>query len=134
MDVPIEILVVDHPAEDAERIVEILERRGFRALACSDGFDALQLLFSTGRYAGVGQAPDLDLAFLSLDMPWPDGPELLRRIRASRRLRALPVVFLDGTRGPRGGSAHPPAHPIISKPVREDDVVAVLTSFGIGAR
>ncbi|HEX2101222.1 MAG TPA: response regulator [Candidatus Synoicihabitans sp.] len=55
----------------------LLERRGLRVLAASDGVEALELFHAHGEEIG--------LIITDLNMPRLDGPELLRRLTSGTR-------------------------------------------------
>jgi len=65
---------------------------------------------------------------------WPDGRELLSRIRASERLRTLPVVLLIGGGASSNGAAGPAPDGILAKPILDVDLIAVLATLRLEAR
>ena len=60
----------------------------------SDGEEALEYLFHTGRYADVASAPRPDLILLDLNLPRVDGREVLSKIRENAKTSFIPVVIL----------------------------------------
>jgi CheY-like chemotaxis protein len=62
----------------------------------SDGQQALEYLFSEGRYAG-GQCPSPLLVLLDLNLPVLDGYQVLERMKADERTKRIPVVILTTT-------------------------------------
>lgn len=56
-----------------------------------DGMEALDFLHRRGKYA---DAPKPDLILLDLNMPRKNGQEVLAEIKATERLRNIPVVVL----------------------------------------
>ena len=93
------LLVEDNPTD------EKLTLRAFRKSNIAneidvvrDGAEALDYLFATGRYSSrdVRNVPAVTL--LDLNLPRIDGLEVLRRIRADDRTRALPVVILTSSK------------------------------------
>lgn len=78
------ILAVD----DEEHILELLsynlERDGYHVLKADSGEEALEIL----------NKEKVDLVLLDWMLPGIDGIEVLRRIRAHKNMRTLPVIFL----------------------------------------
>lgn len=66
-------------------------------VAVSDGIEALEYLFATGRYAGRDVCDLPALVLLDLKLPKLGGTEVLRRVRADERTRLLPVVVLTSS-------------------------------------
>ena len=104
--------------EDDEDLVRLsthwLEREGYQVEHAADGGAALKLL---------GRDPLPALVLLDVMLPKIDGFEVLRRIRADRRTRTLPVVMVtsfsrdrDAARGRELG-----ANDYIVKPLHELD-------------
>ncbi len=79
------VLVVDDDAMVVEIYRLTLERAGFKVLVAGDGTAALEVVSSTPP----------DLIFLDIKMPRMDGIEVLRRLAAEERTRAIPVVMLS---------------------------------------
>jgi two-component system chemotaxis sensor kinase CheA len=63
----------------------VLETAGFEVVAVADGAEAFGML---------DQHPDFDAVVSDVSMPRLDGIELCQRIRASERLRGLPVILV----------------------------------------
>jgi two-component system chemotaxis sensor kinase CheA len=81
---PPSVLVVDDTAVVRELERSILEEAGYRVRTARDGREALATL--------TGDPPDLVVT--DVDMPYLDGLELTRSIRADPRLAGLPVVVV----------------------------------------
>jgi CheY-like chemotaxis protein len=60
----------------------------------SSGDEAMDYLFRKGNYADPKDSPRPDLVLLDLRLPVVDGHEVLRAIKGSNELKALPVVIL----------------------------------------
>lgn len=90
---------------------------------CSDGDEALDFLFRTGRFAGDVDLPVPAVVLLDLNLPGTDGRDVLERIKADPDLRKIPVVILTTSASPsdiqlcyrEGASSY------IIKPIRFDD-------------
>jgi CheY-like chemotaxis protein len=59
-----------------------------------DGEEAIDYLFSLGKYADSAENPPPDLIVLDLRLPKTSGEEVLKKIKSSDKLRAIPVVVL----------------------------------------
>lgn len=90
-------------AEDNENDVE-LTLRSFRKHrivnsmhVVRDGKEALEYLFCTGRYAHRNPSDLPKIVLLDVKMPFVDGIEVLRRMRAEPRTHEIPVVMLTSS-------------------------------------
>jgi len=78
------ILAVDDEVHILELLSYNLERDGYHVLKAETGEDALETL----------EKEKVDIVLLDWMLPGIDGIEVLRRIRANKTLRTLPVIFL----------------------------------------
>lgn len=109
-------------AEDEPHIVEsltfLLERAGFDVLAVGDGPGALA--------AALDEPPAVMI--LDVMLPELDGFEILRRLRADARGRAVPVIMLTakGQRADREAAIGTGADLFLTKPFSNAEVVAAV--------
>jgi len=92
------ILLVDDSPDDVELTIRAFQRNGIanEVVVASDGEEALEYLFETGKFAGrVGDNPGLVL--LDLKLPKVMGLDVLKQIRGDQRTRRLPVVVLTSS-------------------------------------
>ena len=94
----VDILLVEDNPNDAELTMRTL-RKGNLANHVSwvkDGAEALEFIFRNGAYAG---RPDQNprLILLDLKLPKVDGIEVLKRLKADDRTRAIPVVMVTSS-------------------------------------
>lgn len=78
------ILIVDDEEHIQELIRYHLESKGYPYACAGDGKTALKLL----------QEQKFDLVLLDLMLPGMDGTEVIKEIRASEKLKSLPVIML----------------------------------------
>jgi CheY-like chemotaxis protein len=92
------LLVEDDPAH-----AEIVRRsfvnfrmvnRPVQLIHVADGQDALDYLFSRGKFQNAGQSPRPDLILLDLRLPKVDGLEVLKIVKEDANLASIPVVVL----------------------------------------
>ncbi len=110
---PIDVLLVEDDAADAELTLLALGRAGVDATArhVRDGESALTLLRASGSYPR--------LVLLDLKLPGTPGLEVLRQIRAEPATRHVPVVVFTSSAEPRDltGSYGLGANAYAQKPV-----------------
>lgn len=96
------ILVVDDDPNDAELTLRALERSRLSEAVdlARDGQEALDYLECRGPFAGRSTG-DPAVILMDVKMPRVDGIEALGRIKASQKLRTIPVVMLTSSREER---------------------------------
>ncbi len=95
----LEILLAEDNAEDAEMTMRALRKRNLanRLHWVKDGAEALDYLFCRGAYAGRDPARPPKLLLLDIKMPKVDGIEVLRQVKGSALLKAVPVVVMTSS-------------------------------------
>jgi two-component system response regulator len=94
-----EILLVDDSAADVELTLHALKERASVSdvQVARDGEEALNFLFCLGDYEGAACRPLPQLILLDLKLPKIDGIAVLRRVKADRRTRSIPVIVLTSS-------------------------------------
>jgi two-component system response regulator len=128
------LLVEDNPDD------ETLTLRAFKknnianeVIVARDGAEALEYLFGTGKY----EKRDLNIMpaviLLDLKLPKVDGLEVLRRLRADKRTRLLPVVILTSSKEEQDivSSYDLGANSYIHKPVDFDRFTHAVEQLGL---
>ena len=95
-----EVLIVENDPAASRLTQEAFRETGVtEGVRCvRDGDEALALLRGEGQYAGE---PHPDIIFLDLHLPKKSGLEVLKEIKATQRLQAMPVVVVSGSDDPR---------------------------------
>ena len=124
---PIDILLVDDSASDAELTEEALSNsKVVNALHwVEDGLEALDFLRQKGKYTN---APRPDLILLDLNLPKKDGREVLAQIKADPSLRLIPVVVFttSAAEGDILNTYELNANCYVSKPIDLDQFISVI--------
>ncbi|HLZ09373.1 MAG TPA: response regulator, partial [Chloroflexota bacterium] len=129
------ILLVEDNADD-----ELLTLRAFKknnianeVVVARDGQEALDYLFATGAHVGRDVSVLPQVMLLDLQLPRVSGLEVLRQVRADRRMLYLPIVILtssnedqDMIEGYRLG-----ANSYVRKPVNFTEFVEAVRTLGL---
>ena len=93
------ILLIEDDAAHAALITRILEEvcAGAEIHVVKDGQEALEYLVHSGKYAAQEMSTRPDLVLLDLRLPRVDGQEVLKAIKQSETLKAIPVVVLTSS-------------------------------------
>lgn len=98
-ETPVEILLVEDSAHDAELTLHTLRKNHLanHVELVRDGAEALDFIFARGAYEhrDVEQVPKVIL--LDLKLPKVDGLEVLREIKSNPRTKAIPVVVMTSS-------------------------------------
>ena len=128
------ILLVEDNASDEKLTVLALKKCETRneVFVVRDGAEALEYLFASGNHATRDASELPALILLDLKLPKIDGLEVLRRIRADDRTRALPVVILTSSKQDEdiiaGYSSG--ANAYVRKPVAYAEFLAAAQAIG----
>jgi two-component system response regulator len=99
IDDAMEILLVEDDLQDAQLTLRALQNENLknRIVVARDGEEALDYMFCRGIHSS--RSPDhlLKLVLLDLKLPKVDGLQVLREIKTSPELRAVPVVVLTSS-------------------------------------
>ncbi len=92
----VEILLVEDNGSDAELTLRAFRKGRITNIVhvVGDGEEALDFLFATGAHERRRNQPLPGMILLDLNLPKIDGLEVLRRIKADKRLQKIPVIVL----------------------------------------
>ena len=129
------ILLVEDNPDDVKLTLRAFKAHnlGNNIVVATDGAEALDYLFGTGRFAGRDLSEPPAVVFLDLNLPKLNGLEVLRRIRADARTAMQPVVILtssteerDMIEGYRLG-----ANSYVCKPVDFEQFIKAAQQLGL---
>ena len=97
----VEILLVEDNIDDAELAIRELKKHNLanNLFHVTDGEEALEFIFATGRYNGVRKVSSLPrIILLDIQMPKVNGMEVLAKMKGDERTRLTPVVILTSSK------------------------------------
>ncbi len=131
----VEILLVEDSPTDAELTIRALKERKLAnsLVLVRDGAEALDFVFGGGRYSGRSTEKQPRVILLDLKLPKVDGFEVLRRLKADERTKAIPVVVLTSSTEERDvvESYKLGVNSYINKPVDFDKFVDAVAELGL---
>ncbi len=119
------VMVVDDSLTVRRATERLLVRDGYRVVTAKDGMEAIAVL--------AGERPVVLLS--DIEMPRMDGFDLLRHVRADRRLRDLPVAMITSriAHKHREHAAELGADHYLGKPYNEDELLRIVARYAAGA-
>ena len=132
---PVELLLVDDSATDAELCIRTLKKNNLANSITwvKDGEEPLDFLFGRGKFAGRQVENPPKVVLLDLRLPKVDGLEVLRQVRSDDRLKTVPVVILSSSKEDRDivESYRLGANGYVSKPVEFHEFSDAVTKLGL---
>jgi len=100
MEMASEIILVEDNISDADLITRALAKSNVanKILHLKDGQEALDYLFSEGKWKGIKTSNLTKLILLDLKMPKISGLEVLRKIKSNEETKKIPVVVLTSSK------------------------------------
>ena len=129
------ILLVEDNPDDELLTLRALKKASVanRVEVVRDGAEALDFVFSRGKYADRDGAELPGLILLDLKLPKISGLQVLEQIRADEGTKRIPVVILTSSTEPvdinRGYDLH--ANSFVSKPVNFQEFSGAVQSLGM---
>ena len=96
----IDILLVEDNPNDAELTLRALKKNNIAnsIQVVTDGAEALDYFFATGKYSNRDSNIAPKLVILDLKLPKVDGLEILRIVKADERTKHIPIVVLTSSK------------------------------------
>jgi two-component system response regulator len=134
MDNKIIFLVEDNPDDEALTLRALKKNNiSNEVIVARDGAEALEYLFGTGKYSGRDANLLPQVVLLDLKLPKIDGLEVLRRVRADKRTKLLPVVILTSSdeEQDRLNGYDSGANSYVRKPVDFNQFIEAVRQLGL---
>ena len=95
----VEILLVEDDPHDAEIALRALKKNHLsnEVLLVRDGEEALDYLYSRGKFEHMGLNNRPKIILLDLKLPKVDGKDVLRKIKSDPQKRIIPVIVLTSS-------------------------------------
>lgn len=130
----VEILIVEDNPHDLELTLRALRHHHItnKILALSDGAEALDYLFSDGKFSGRDITRKPRVIFLDLKLPKVDGLEVLEKLKAHASTKTIPVVMLTSSteEKDRLQSYQLGVNSFLVKPIAFDEFVKAVSKAG----
>lgn len=131
----IEILLVEDNPNDVELTLRALRKNNFvnHIHVVTDGEEALEYFFATGKYSDRDIRMSPKLVILDLKLPKIDGLEILRRVKADERTKTIPIVILTSSKEESDvlSGYQLGANSFIVKPVDFEKFIATVKELGM---
>ena len=97
------LLVIEDSDEDFVALQRMMKSASLphRVERCTDGDDALDFLYHTGKYVDKKTAARPSLILLDLNLPGTDGREILHQLKQDDSLKIIPVVVFSTSSNPK---------------------------------
>ena len=128
------LLVEDNPDDELLTLRALKKANVANSIeVVRDGAEALDFLFSAGKYAGREAHESPQLILLDLKLPKISGLQVLKRIRSDERTKRIPVVILTSSTESidinSGYDLH--ANSFVSKPVNFQEFSQAVQELGL---
>ena len=96
----VEILLVEDNMDDAEMTIQAMRKNNLanKLVHMTDGEEALDFLFGSGKFIGRDTNLKPRLILLDLKMPKVDGMEVLEVVKSNDATKKIPVVILTSSK------------------------------------
>jgi two-component system, response regulator len=132
---PVEILIVEDNPNDSELTIRALKKSNLakHIFVAENGEEALDFIFSQGKFSERDRSKTLKVIFLDLKLPKVSGLEVLKIVKSNESTRMLPVVIITSSKeDPDIQDAYAlGANSYVVKPVDFDSFVKAVGATGL---
>ena len=131
---PVEILIVEDNPNDAELTIRALKKSNLanHIFVAENGEEALDFIFSHGKFSERDRSKTLKVIFLDLKLPKVSGLEVLKAVKSNEITKMLPVVIITSSKeDPDIQEAYAlGANSYVVKPVDFDSFIHAISATG----
>ena len=132
---PVDILIVEDNPNDAELTIRALKKSNLanHIFVAENGEEALDFIFSRGRFSERDKSKTLKVIFLDLKLPKVSGLEVLKAVKADEATKMLPIVVITSSKeDPDIQEAYAlGANSYVVKPVDFDSFIHAISATGL---
>ncbi|MCX6306687.1 MAG: response regulator [Bacteroidetes bacterium] len=132
---PIDILIVEDNPSDAELTIRAMKKGNLanHIFVAENGEEALDFIFSRGKFSERDKSKTLKVIFLDLKLPKVSGLEVLKVVKSTESTKMLPVVIITSSKeDPDIQEAYAlGANSYIVKPVDFDSFIHAISTTGL---
>jgi len=129
----VELVLVEDNPNDLDLVLHALRKSGLKEKiqVLRDGAEALEYMFCEGKYANRSMSDVPKVILMDIKLPKVNGLELLERLKASERTRAIPVVMFTSSRqeGDVDDSYQFGVNSYVVKPVDSEELTRVVAQL-----
>ena len=134
MDNHVEIILVEDNPYEAELAIRSLKKNHLanNLIHLDDGAEALDFIFSRGKYETRDGLPQPKLILLDLNLPKVSGIEILKQIKSNELTKAIPVVIMTSSKEEKDiiDSYHYGVNSYLVKPVSFETFTKAIKDLG----
>jgi CheY-like chemotaxis protein len=134
MDHPVEIILIEDNPDEAELAIRSLKKNHLanNLIHLDDGAEALDFIFSKGKYESRDGLPHPKLILLDLNLPKVGGLEILKQIKSNELTKAIPVVIMTSSKEEKDiiDSYHYGVNSYLVKPVSFETFTKAIKDLG----
>lgn len=127
------LLLIEDSDEDFEAFIRIIRKSSLTnpIFRCTNGDDALDFLYHSGKYTEYQKAPRPGIILLDLNLPGTDGREVLEQIKQDNTLKTIPVIVFTTSSNPKDIDAcyQYGANGYIIKPIDVKKLIKAIQTF-----
>ncbi|HET6992873.1 MAG TPA: response regulator [Bacteroidia bacterium] len=131
----VEILLVEDNPSDAEMTIRALKKHHLvnNLFHVEDGAEALDFIYSKGKFAQRKGMSNLRLIILDLKLPKVSGLEVLKTLKSDETTKSIPVVIMTSSREEKDliEGYQLGVNSYVVKPVAFDEFVKAVADLGL---